>query len=57
MMNQIAVEPTIAVFEGVDVDEPEGSTRSRSDGIEVLRSFSGEGKQTVDQIREILWAR
>ena len=49
MVDQVAVQPAVAVRERMDVDEAEGERRGGQDRIEVGRGRAVERHQTVDQ--------
>lgn len=56
MVDQVAVQPTVAVFEGMHVDEAEGKDRSRDNRIELRLRLLIEGDQALDEIGQVFGA-
>ncbi len=49
MVDQVAVDASVSVFERVDVDKAKGKNRSRDDGIKLPGSTLVKVNETLDE--------
>lgn len=54
MMNQISVQPAVAVRERVDIDKPEGEDCGGKDRVQIRRCLAIERDEPLDQGRQVL---
>ena len=56
VVDQVAVQPAVAVLEGMNIDKAEGENRRGHHGIELRRSLSVECDHAFDEPGQVLWA-